>query len=151
MEGNFLREFFFEISLDIINVNKILDKYFNIEYGAVVCFIGKVRNINENKKVIGINYDMCDELVLKTFYDICMYYNKIYKDIKIYISHFKGYLKVGYISTLIIVESYNRKNSFVICNMILEDIKNKLPVWKNEHYFFEKSNWINGKILSNTV
>jgi molybdopterin synthase catalytic subunit len=36
-------------------------------YGASIIFNGTVRNVNENKEVIGITYDSHDELVLKCF------------------------------------------------------------------------------------
>ncbi|QQG46969.1 MAG: molybdenum cofactor biosynthesis protein MoaE [Candidatus Azosocius agrarius] len=143
-----MNNYFCEISLDLIDVEKIVKKYFKIEYGAVVFFVGKIRNFNIEKKVMGITYDMCDELVLRILSNVCEHYCKIYKNIKIYISHFKGYIKIGYVSILIIVESYNRKNAFIICNMILEDIKNKTPIWKYEHYFTKNSTWIDGNILT---
>ena len=143
-----MNNYFFEITLDYIDIKEILEKKFHVEYGATVFFLGKVLNFNSNKKVVGINYDMCDELVLLKFYNICKHYCDLYKNIRIYISHFKGYLKIGFISIVIIVESLNRKNSFIICNMILEDIKNNLPIWKYEHYFFDDSNWLNGKTLN---
>ncbi|MDC0167945.1 molybdenum cofactor biosynthesis protein MoaE, partial [bacterium] len=40
------------------------------KFGAIIYFIGTVRNINENKKVIGITYDSKDSMVLKSFKDI---------------------------------------------------------------------------------
>lgn len=147
MEDNFVNENFYEISLDIIDINRILFNYFNSKYGSVVFFVGKVRSVNNSKKVIGVNYDMCDELVLKTLYDICNYYNSS-KQFKIYVSHFKGYLRIGEISVVIIVESFNRKDSFFICNSILEDIKNKLPIWKYEYYDNGFSDWLNGKKIN---
>ena len=39
-------------------------------YGASIIFNGTVRNINENKEVVGITYDSHDELVLKSFDEI---------------------------------------------------------------------------------
>ena len=39
-------------------------------YGASIIFTGTVRNINENKEVIGMTYDSHDELVLKSFEEI---------------------------------------------------------------------------------
>ena len=43
------------------------------EYGALIYFIGTVRNINENKEVTGITYDAKDTMVIKSF-------EEIYKD-----------------------------------------------------------------------
>ena len=46
-------------------------------YGASIIFNGTVRNINENKEVIGMTYDTHDELVIKSFEEI---YNEVLKN-----------------------------------------------------------------------
>ena len=40
------------------------------KFGAIIYFLGTVRNINENKKVIGITYDSRDSMVIKSFEEI---------------------------------------------------------------------------------
>ena len=37
------------------------------KFGALIFFVGTVRNINENKKVTGITYDTKDSMVIKSF------------------------------------------------------------------------------------
>ena len=49
-------------------------------YGASIIFNGTVRNINENKEVIGMTYDTHDELVIKSFEEI---YNEASEKLKI--------------------------------------------------------------------
>ena len=63
-------------------------------YGASIIFNGTVRNINENKEVVGITYDSHDELVLKSFDEI---YKETTEKLKIidkavFIEHIKGYV-----------------------------------------------------------
>ena len=63
-------------------------------YGASIIFNGTVRNINENKEVVGITYDSHDELVLKSFDEI---YKETTEKLKIidkavFIEHVKGYV-----------------------------------------------------------
>ena len=75
-------------------------------YGASIIFNGTVRNINENKEVVGITYDSHDELVLKSFDEI---YKETTEKLKImdkavFIEHVKGYVRLG--ETSIITVSY---------------------------------------------
>ena len=42
----------------------------SVKFGASIFFTGTVRNINNNKSVIGITYDSHDELVIKSFEEI---------------------------------------------------------------------------------
>ena len=57
------------------NKNKILiskaDEFIkSFSFGASIYFLGTVRNINQNKKVTGITYDVHDEMVLNSFNEI---------------------------------------------------------------------------------
>ena len=45
----------------------------SVEFGASIFFTGTVRNLNNNKSVVGITYDSHNELVIKSF-------EEIYKD-----------------------------------------------------------------------
>ena len=54
-------------------------------YGASIIFNGTVRNINENKEVVGITYDSHDELVLKSFEEI---YKETTEKLKIMIKQY---------------------------------------------------------------
>jgi len=59
--------------IDILKAEKFLS---SSSFGAIIYFIGTVRNINENKKVIGITYDSKDTMVIKSF-------EEIYKKLKL--------------------------------------------------------------------
>ena len=40
------------------------------KYGASIYFVGTVRDLNNNKKVIGMTYDSHDTMVIKSFKEI---------------------------------------------------------------------------------
>ena len=120
-------------------------------FGASIIFTGTVRNINENKEVIGMTYDSHDELVLKSFEEI---YNETEDKLKIinkavFIEHIKGYISLGEISIIIAVACKHRDEAYVLSRYIIEEIKKRSPIWKKEHYKNEKSEWLKGKHLSN--
>ncbi len=75
--------------------------------GAESIFVGKVRNENSGKKVVGVTYDAHDQAVIKSFESICSNAkNKFDKNGKIFLEHVKGYAPVGEISILIAVGSW---------------------------------------------
>ena len=49
-------------------------------FGAIIYFVGTVRDLNENKKVTGITYDSHDAMVIKSFEEI---YNDVDQKLKI--------------------------------------------------------------------
>ena len=120
-------------------------------YGASIIFNGTVRNINENKEVVGITYDSHDELVLKSF-------NEIYKetteklkilDKAVFIEHVKGYVGLGETSIIIAVACKHRGDTYALSRYIIEEIKKRSPIWKKEHYKNEQSEWLKGNPIKN--
>ena len=90
------------------------------KFGASIYFLGTVRNINDNKTVIGITYDSHDEMVIKSFEEI---YNEAdqklnIKDKAVFIEHAKGHLKLGEISIIIAVACQHRDQAYVLSRYI---------------------------------
>ncbi len=116
--------------------------------GAESIFVGKVRNENDGKKVTAVTYDAHDQAVIKSFKEICnAAKDKFDNNAKIFLEHAKGYVPVGEISILIAVSSGHRDEAFKICRYILEEIKHKSPIWKQEHYADGKEKWLPGHSL----
>ena len=118
----------------------------SVEFGASLIFTGTVRNLNNNKSVIGITYDSHDELVIKSF-------KEIFKDADeklniqnkaVFIEHAKGYLNLGEISIIIAVACKHRDQAYVLSRYIIEEIKKRSPIWKKEHYTNNQSDWLKG-------
>ena len=116
--------------------------------GAESIFIGKVRNKNDGKEVVGVTYDAHDEAVIKSFRLISTdAKNKFDKNAKIFLEHVKGYVPIGEISILVAVGSEHRDEAFKICRYILEEVKHQSPIWKKEHYADGKEEWLPGHSL----
>ena len=121
------------------------------KFGASIFFTGTVRDVNENKKVIGITYDSHDVLVIKSFEEI---YHEASEKLKIedkavFIEHTKGYLNLGDISILIAVACKHRDQVYVLSRYIIEEIKKRSPIWKKEHYEDQTTEWLKGKSIIN--
>ena len=119
-------------------------------YGASIIFTGTVRNINENKEVIGMTYDSHDELVLKSFKEI---YKETSDELKIedkaiFIEHIKGYVELGETSIIIAVACKHRDQAYVLSRYIIEEIKKRSPIWKKEHYKDDESKWLKGNPIN---
>ena len=135
--------------IDILNAEKFLS---SSSFGAIIYFIGTVRDTNENKKVTGITYDTKDTMVIKSFEEIYKESEtklKI-KDKAIFIEHVKGYVDKEEKSIIIGVGCKHRDEAYNLSRFIIEEIKKKTPIWKKEHYTNEESEWLKGiKINSN--
>ena len=119
--------------------------------GASIYFIGTVRDLNNNKKVIGMTYDSHDVMVIKSFEEI--YQDSITKFMfdnqTVFIEHIKGHVLLGEISILIAVACKHRDQAYKLSRFFIEEIKKKTPIWKKEHYENEDSEWLEGNPIQN--
>ena len=129
--------------IDILKAEEFLS---SSNFGALIYFVGTVRDLNENKKVTGITYDSRDSMVLKSF-------EEIYKDAElklkikdkaIFIEHVKGYVAIKEKSIIIGVGCKHRNEAYNLSRFIIEEIKKRTPIWKKEHYANEESEWLKG-------
>ena len=129
--------------IDILKAEKFLS---SSNFGAIIYFVGTVRDLNENKKVTGITYDSRDTMVIKSF-------EKIYKesetklkikDKAVFIEHVKGYVPVKEKSIIIGAACKHRDEAYNLSRFIIEEVKKKSPIWKKEHYTNEESEWLKG-------
>ena len=121
------------------------------KFGAIIYFVGTVRDLNENKSVTGITYDTKDSIVIRSFEEIYEDAdNKLnIKDKAVFIEHVKGYVGLKEKSIIIGVACKHRDQAFVLSRYIIEEIKKRSPIWKKEHYKNEKSEWLKGISLIN--
>ena len=134
--------------IDIVKAEKFLS---SSKFGAIIYFIGTVRNLNENKEVTGITYDSKDSLVLKSFEEIYKDSEKKLniKDKAVFIEHIKGYVSLREKSIIIGVGCKHRDEAYQLSRYIIEEIKKRTPIWKKEHYHEKESEWLKGINIQN--
>ena len=120
-------------------VNLIKSKYTHI--GAVSTFIGYVRDVNTNKKVISINLEVYEEMAIKSLSSICEQSKKKWNLIDSLVIHRFGSLSVNDKIVLVATFAMHRENSINACSYIVDYLKKDAPFWKKE--FYEKdSAWL---------
>ena len=100
--------------------------------GAYVLFEGVVRNSNEGKQVESIFYDAYRPMAEKEIGKIVDEVQRQFPDVAIGIAHRLGNLAVGESSIAIACASPHRGESFAACRMMIDRIKQTVPIWKKE-------------------
>jgi len=140
------------ISTKHLSIEKAMDFVDDAINGATNIFVGRVRNHNLGKAVNAVSYTSHDNLANKIMKQICEEAIQKFDDrIKCFIQHYKGRLEIGGISVVIAVGSPHRDASFKACRYIIEELKTRVPVWKQEHYVDGDSDWLEGNSLNNEV
>ena len=136
------------ISEETLSIQKAADFVDAAENGALNMFVGKVRNHNMGKAVNAVSYDVFAPLACNVFQEICAEATAQFGErLRLYIEHYKGKLEIGGISVIIAVGSPHRDESFQACRYLIEQLKIRAPIWKQEHYVDGVSEWVKGHTL----
>lgn len=132
----------FQILSSSIQIQEFSQLLINSQCGAYVSFEGWVRNFNDGKPVLGLDYQVYAELAIKEGEKII---HEAYEKFQIqtaYAVHREGPLELGECAVWIGVTSVHRKAAFEACQYIIDQIKARLPIWKQEHYEDGTREWV---------
>lgn len=116
--------------------------------GAATVFIGTVRNRNQGRDVVGVSYDAHEIMARRSFREICEEACRHGpRGLRLYVTHATGRLPVGGISIVIAAASPHRDEAFAACRYVIEQIKRRSAIWKQEHYTDGDSEWLQGHAL----
>jgi len=111
--------------------------------GAVVTFLGLVRNHNAGRSVRYLEYETYEPLALKTFERIAAEIGDRWPGARLALHHRIGRLEIGEASVAIATRSAHRGEAYAACRYAIERIKQIAPIWKRE--FFDGGDvWIEG-------
>jgi molybdopterin synthase catalytic subunit len=111
--------------------------------GAVVTFLGLVRNHNVGRQVRYLDYEAYAPLALKTFARITEETHRRWSGVRVALHHRTGRLGIGEASVAIVVASPHRGDAYAACRYVIERVKQIAPIWKRE-YFDGGDVWIEG-------
>ena len=127
-------------------INQIKLQHLNV--GAVSTFIGYVRSLNNQQKVISLNLEVYKDMAYKSLEIICLKAQKKWDLIDTLIIHRYGKLSVNEKIVLVATFSIHRKDSLEACNYIMYYLKKDAPFWKKEFYN-DNYKWLDNTKLKN--
>lgn len=132
------------ITEEVISIDEVYRFVADPRFGAQLVFSGVVRNRNHGRDVRAMTYDSFGPLAQKTMESICAEAEERWNDIKTVLIHRTGRLEVGDCSVVIGVGSVHRDEAYQASRYIIEELKTRVPIWKQEHYLDGDSAWIEG-------
>ena len=115
-----------------IDYGDLIEKIRSESVGAIVSFLGTVRNTSVNLKVSGLEYSSYREMALRMMGEIAEEAVKKYGITDYAIVHRLGRLNLKEDSVAVCVASPHRKEGFRACEYIIDSIKEKVPIWKKD-------------------
>ena len=112
--------------------------------GASVCFEGWIRNRNQGREVLRLEYEAYEPLALKEGERILREARERFGVVAVHCVHRLGLLEIGEAAVWIGVAAPHRREAFAACGHVIDEIKRWVPIWKREHYADSVAQWIHG-------
>lgn len=129
---------------ETVDPRVVLDRVGDPADGAVVLFVGVVRNHADGRAVRGVRYDAYDAMATEVLSAIASEASERWGTDRIAAVHRVGELGIGDVSVAIAVSSAHRADAYEASRYVIEEIKRRLPVWKKERYMEGDEAWVKG-------
>jgi molybdopterin synthase catalytic subunit len=111
--------------------------------GGYVSFTGAVRDHNDGRQVLRLEYEAFAPLALREGARIVAEARARFGVERARCAHRVGMLQLGELAVWVGVSAAHRGEAFDACRYIIDEVKHRLPIWKKEHYRNGDSGWVN--------
>ncbi len=116
----------------------------NVGIGAVVGFVGYVRDFNAGQEVAGMFLEHYPGMTEKALAKIVVEAEQRWPLLRLEILHRVGALEPGEPIVFVGTASAHRQAAFDACNFVMDYLKTRAPFWKKEHGSTGAS-WVEGR------
>lgn len=135
--------FSFRVSDDAIDVPAEQSRLGNPGAGGYVAFEGWVRETNEGRRVVRLAYEAYPMLANREGRRIIEEARQRFGLKSASCIHRTGMLEIGGLAVWVGVSAAHRGEAFAACRYIIDEVKHRVPVWKQEFYEDGDSGWVN--------
>ena len=131
-----------ELTTEPIDYVPLLEAARGRASGAVVLFLGTVRDFSEGKQVGSLDYEAYPPMAEREIARIVDCAHRKWPLNHVTVAHRHGHLELGDIAVTIITASAHRAEAFAAAQWIMDTIKQTAPIWKKENWADGATDWV---------
>lgn len=131
-----------QLTRDPIDYSAIVESLRNASSGAVVLFLGTVREMSEGKAVDSLEYEAYPAMAEKQLAEVVATAAAKWPIQRSAVVHRYGHLQLGDIAVAVAVATAHRAEAFESARWIMDTIKVVVPIWKREHWADGRASWV---------
>ena len=110
--------------------------------GAVSVFLGTVRDHNDGRPVSGMEYEGYVPMAVSEMRAIAEESCARIEGVRLVVVHRVGTLEIGEASVAIVAAHAHRAQAMDAAREVIEALKQRVPIWKREHYLSGDREWL---------
>ncbi|WP_407919298.1 molybdenum cofactor biosynthesis protein MoaE [Devriesea agamarum] len=130
-----------QVTTDEISTMRMASMVIDPRCGAVVTFDGAVRDHDEGRGVVRLVYSAhpsAQEVIEEVAREVATRYPGVI----LALAHRVGTLSVGETALACAVAAAHRKLAFIACDDLVDTVKKRLPIWKEQAFTDGSSEWV---------
>ena len=122
-------------------------------HGAVILFLGIVREVNDGREVTGIEYSAYESMASRELAAIALEAETRFAGARVAVEHRLGELALEEASVGIAVAHAHRGPAYDTSRWVIEQLKRRVPIWKREQYTDGSRDWVDpsGRAVSSST
>ena len=133
----------FQLAATPFDVAALRAQLLDDRVGGFASFEGWVRNHNDGRGVIRLEYEGYEALGIKEGDRIIAEAFARFPIARAHCVHRLGVLEIGDLAVWVGVTAAHRDAAFAACRYIIDEAKARVPIWKKEHYASGATGWVN--------
>jgi molybdopterin synthase catalytic subunit len=109
--------------------------------GAVVLFLGTVREMTGDRRTVALDYEGYPEMARDRMQSIAEDACSRWPVVAAAVIHRLGHMELGDISVAVAVSCPHRKDAFEAGRFLIDRLKEEVPIWKQENWADGSKEW----------
>ncbi len=131
-----------QLTTEPIDYSALTEQVQRTDCGAVVTFLGTVRELTNGKATVSLDYDAYPDMAEKKMAEIERETRDRWPVGELMIIHRLGHLDVGEASVAVAVSCPHRAQAFEACRFAIDRLKELVPIWKKENWADGTTEWV---------
>lgn len=131
-----------ELTRDPIDVGPLTEAVRSPMSGAIVVFLGTVREMTGDLRTMALDYEAYPEMALVQMQKLADRARSQWPVDRLAMVHRLGRLELGEVSVGVAVSCPHRKDAFLAGQFLIDELKVTVPIWKKENWADGRTEWV---------
>ena len=125
-----------------IDAGTLVREVASCAHGAILLFLGVVRDVNDGRGVTSIEYSAYEAMAQRELDALVTEATARFGSSSVVVEHRLGELALEDASVGIAVAHAHRDEAYALSRWTIEELKRRVPIWKREHYVDGTREWV---------
>ena len=131
-----------QLTRDEIDYTALTESVRSQQSGAVVLFLGTVREVTDGRQTVSLDYDGYSAMAEAKMAELEKEARQKWPSVVVGVVHRLGHLELGEISVAVAVSCPHRQQAFEAAKYLIDRLKVTVPIWKKENWSDGTSEWV---------